>query len=140
MFHHFSMVGGTVYDSDKAYGFIQGLENEMTVNVTPDIDTLCKKPDGAAVQVPTTTALLGIKTKEEFDTITVGTRSTYTPRNFIPVIPFLVGPISKAIIASEGSVRDVYLEVLKAIKEFDSAHASDTAYIDKAKNKYMIFS
>ena len=137
LFHHFNVLGGTAYDSAKTYGIIQGVESDLTLNVTPDIEVLCKNPSGTATPVPTTTALMGIKTSAEFDTITVGTRRTYTPRNFIPVIPFLVGTISTTISKTDGSAKEVYLEVLKAIKEFDSKHASDNEYVDKAKNKCL---
>ena len=135
MFHHFHVLGGTAYDSEKTYGIIQGIESELTVNVTPDIEILCKQPTAAAAPVLTITSLLSIKASADFDTTTSGTRSTYKPRNCVPVVPFLVQPISKAIISSDGSAREVYLEVVKAIKAFDSRHDDDNEYVDKAKNK-----
>ena len=139
MFHHFHVAGGTAYDNEKNYGVIQGIEDEMTMNVTPDVETLCKTPAGAAVPVPTITALLGIKKSEDFDTITAGARSTYKPRNFVPVVPFLVKPVSAAIISANGAARSIYLAVLAAIKTFDTEHADDNEYTEKAKNKCKDF-
>ena len=97
MFHHLQVTGGTVYDNEKSYGFIQGLEQVLTMNVTPDLEVLCKNPATAATPVPTTTSLLNVKAQDEIATLTAGARCTYKPRNFIPIVPFMVKDISDTI-------------------------------------------
>ena len=97
MFHHLQVTGGTVYDNEKSYGFIQGLEQVLTMNVTPDLEVLCKNPATATTPVPTTTSLLNVKAQDEIATLTAGARCTYKPRNFIPIVPFMVKDISDTI-------------------------------------------
>ena len=135
LFHHFQALGGTAYDTTKTYGIIQGVESELTVNATPDIDTLCRKPTQAAALVPTITSLLGIKKEEDINTVAAGTRSTYKPRNVIPVVPFLVDVINSTIQGANGSAKTVYVAVVTEIKRFDAEKADDDTYQDKAKTK-----
>ena len=135
VFHHFQTIGGTVYDNNMIHGCIQGIEPEMTANVTPDVEILCRKPAGAPAQVPTTTSLFGIKKVEDIDTVVVGARSTYQPRNFIPIVPFLVPTVSNTITTTNGAAKEVYLACTKEIVKFDHEHAGDTNYNDKAKVK-----
>ena len=65
LFHHFQTVGGNVYNNHKSNGCIQGIEAGLTVNITPDVEILFRKPPVAATQVPTTTSLLGIKKSDD---------------------------------------------------------------------------
>ena len=48
IFHHLKKIGGTIYQPSTSYGFLQGLEKGTTWPMTPDIEVLGKKPEGAA--------------------------------------------------------------------------------------------
>ena len=89
-FHHLSEVGGTVYDQLVHLGSIQGVDKEVAAIVTPNIDTLLSIESAAAVQVPTMTNLWSVSTIEDINNLVAGATTTYRPRNFIPLVPFLL--------------------------------------------------
>ena len=70
--------------------------------MTPDIDTLCKDPEGVAVAVPSQTALLSVSSEEEVAALTDSAMITYKPRNFIPIPQFLIETIQNSISKSNG--------------------------------------
>ena len=131
--HHVTKSGGTIYNSTESYGMIQGIEKDLAVHLTPDIVVLCESPEGAATPVPTSTNLLGVSKEEEVNNLTVGARSTYRPRNLMPIIPFLLKPINDAITAHDGNASHVLLAIAKAIKQFDTNVGDDDSYTEKAK-------
>lgn len=136
LFHHLIAVGGTIYDaSTKEYGFIQGLGRSTAVAMTPDITVLCKSPTGAATATPSATQLLGVSTRGQVDALAVSATVTYKPRNFIPVPPFLLEVVHQSISKSNGEAKEILVDCVKAIKEFDAAHTNDAEYTDKARSK-----
>ena len=98
-FHYLTSVGGTIYDttSGKNYGFIQGLGKSTVIAMTPEMDSLFKIPDGAAVPTPTPTQVLSVSTVTEVNALTDSTTVTYKPRNLILIPPFLLKTFQKSI-------------------------------------------
>ena len=140
LFHHFVGFGGTLYDSStKQFGFIQGLGKSTATNAIIDEGVLSNVESDAEVNVPTTTNMMNVTTIEQVDSLNTSTRSKFRPRNFIPVPPFLLSIVDKAIQESNGDVKLVLLECIKGIKKFDEDHAADTEFIDKAKEKCKDF-
>ena len=65
-FHHLTTVGGTIYDAkSKSYGFIQGVGRTTATALTPDIDVLSDIESSNPVQVPTTTHLFAVSSKDQ---------------------------------------------------------------------------
>ena len=135
IFHHFNSIGGTVYNNNVEIGFIQGMDNQLTMMMTPDTAILFEAPTGAAAQVPTPTGLLGVTTKETVANLTTGTRTTYKARNFIPIVPFMLNDIAEAIRDNDGSAAQVLVQAAQSIKTFDTDHANDADYTEKAKQQ-----
>ena len=48
LFRHFCKAGGTVYKGDITYGFIQGLDRDMAMNMIPDKSILFEIPAGGS--------------------------------------------------------------------------------------------
>ena len=140
VFHHLIEIGGTLYDSGtKEYGFIQGLGEEIAQPLTPDISALMKSPSAPAVSVPTMNAVMGVKTKEDVDTLATSATVTYKPRNFVPIPPFLLEIVHDSITATGGDARDILVKSVEGIKKFDSTHSADATYQDKAQSKSKQF-
>ena len=135
VFHHVNQIGGTVYDRTVHVGMIQGVDSEMTTPSTPDTDVLVKTPEGTAVAVPTMTSLLQVTSITDIDDLTNGVSTVYKPRNFIPITPFLCQVVSESIETNQGDCKQLLLQVVQAIKAFDTKNSTDTNYVDKAKQK-----
>ena len=135
LFHHFTTIGGTVYEEETSSGFIKGIEEGLTLNMMPDTEVLFAQPLVPAVPVPTITTLLGLNKVDDIDTMAVGNTTTYKPRDIMPIVPFLLPAVSKCIRDNNGSAGETLLVAIKEIKEFDNAHAGDIAYKEKAKQK-----
>ena len=137
VFHHLTVVGRNIYNQNSIteYGFIQGLGNESSVSMTPDIDTLFSIPEGAAVSVPSPTTVLNVSSVEEVDNLTDSATITYKPRNLIPIPQFLIETIQNSISKSNGNSKLMLIECVKKIKEFDIEHTNDDDYTDKARSK-----
>ena len=133
IFHHLTHIGGTICEVTETFGFIQGLESETAVFLTPDITTLLHQPQGGATQVPTPTSLLNVTSAQGIQDATVGTRTTIKPRNFIPIVPFAVKIIEETIRTKQGAAAEVCIATAKAIKDFDQNHNQDQDYTEKAK-------
>ena len=135
VFHHVNQIGGTVYDRNIHFGMIQGVDKDLSTITTPDIETLIKTPEGAALAVPTTTNILQVSTVEDVDALTNGASTVYKPRNFIPITPFLCQDISESIERNQGDSKLLLTDVVQAIKNFDTIHTADDDFADKAKQK-----
>ena len=103
----------------------------MALNMTPDTTILFKGPIG----IPTQTSIVEVSSEAEFDTLTAGAATTYKPRTFIPVVPFLLKTVGDAVNKSNRAAKKVFLVVVEAIKKFDSDNAGNAEYQDKAKQK-----
>jgi hypothetical protein len=136
IFHHLKAVGGTIYDvTGKDYGFIQGVGQATATFLKPDIDTLFKNYEGQAVATPSTTNILNVTSIEQVDQLTDSATVTYSPRNFIPIPPFLLKTVHEAISISNGHASTVLVDCVRDIKAFDTEHTNDTSYTEKAKSK-----
>jgi hypothetical protein len=136
IFHHFLETGSQIFNETKAHAFIEGISQPISSLMTPDIEVLFEKPAGVAVAVPTPTSILANTTVEDIDGLTDGATTTYKPRNFmIPIPPFLMHSINSTIATSRGDAKMILVEVVNAIKEFDTVHAPDIEYVDSARAK-----
>ena len=135
LFHHLTEVGGTVYDAGaKDYGFIQNVGEDSAIRMTPDPEGLSRVEVATAAPVPTVNQIFGITKVEDITSMTESaTTITYKPRNFMPIPPFLLDTIHEAISKCNGDANAALIKCIAAIKQFDSDHASDTAYTEKAK-------
>ena len=131
--HHVAKTGGTIYDDTEYYGLIQGIDKDIATRLTPDMTVLRTTPAGAATPIPTSTNLLGISSVDEVGGLTVGARTTYKPRNVMPIIPFLLKDINMAITNNQGSAKHALVAAAKAIKKFDTEFGDDDKYVEKAK-------
>jgi hypothetical protein len=134
IFHHVHEVGGTIYDHSTGIGFIQGVDADLAATLTPDLEVLCTKPDQAAERVPTVTSLFATTAVNDIDTLPVGASTSFKPRNFIPVTPFLLSTCNETIMNHQGSAKELLFALIDAIRAFDTAHQGDDDYKDKAKS------
>ena len=134
VFHHLTKIGGTIYETNTELGFIQGVETNSSTQMIPDVVSLTEKPTGAAIAVPTATNILAVTSIDEIEALTDGT-TTYKPRNFIPIPPFLCQDIGNVIVHHQGNCKQLLLAVVLAIKQFDTKFDGDAAYTNKARQK-----
>ena len=135
VFHHVIEIGGTVYDNNIEFGFIQGVDSDLSTLMTPDTTTLLETPEGTAVAIPTVTNLLAVKSIDDINALTNGTTTTYKPCHFIPITPFLCQTVSESIEKNEGDCKSLLLAVVLAIKQFDTEFDGNADYTNKAKQK-----
>ena len=139
IFHHLKKMGGTIYQPEVIYGFIQGTGKSTSWIMTPDTETLCKTPEGDAVGTPTPTALNGLTRIETIENLELSATITYKPRNFIPIPPFLLEIVQETIESHNGDSSHILLNSAKAIVAFDNEHSENEEYKDKAKAKCKEF-
>ena len=140
IFHHLVTSGGTLYDSgEKEYGFLQGIGKGSTFPMTPEVEVLKKVEKNTETPVPAIANVLAAKTVEEVDNLVDSATVKFKPRNFVPVPPFLLETIHDVVESKHGNTKLALLQVVTKIKEFDSDHASDDMYKDKAKTKCRDF-
>ena len=58
---------------------------------------------------------------------------SYRDRNFIPIPPFLTQIVVSAISVNKGKAEKILLEVISAIKYFDTTYSGDKEYEEKAE-------
>lgn len=134
-FHHMKVVGGNLYSPKEEFGFVQGVDESTTCIMTPDYDTLINVSNQNPEAIPKIDHLLAVETEDDVKSLVVGQTTVFNPRNFTPVPPFLVDTISISISTNDGNSRMVLIDTAKAIKAFDTTHATDTNYKEKAKSK-----
>ena len=64
---------------------------------------------------------------------------TIRARNFIPVPPFLIRPISVSIEKNKGNPEVIFFEMITIIKDFDKLHKEDASFTEKASIKCKLF-
>ena len=101
----------------------------------PDTKVLLETPTHTAVGVPAITSILNTTDEVAVLALTNGSTTTFKARPFIPVTPFLCQFISECICDKDGDAMSVLLAVLVEIKNFDTIHATDTEFLDKANQK-----
>ena len=138
IFHHFRTGGGAIYDETTSCGFIIGIKKTSLTIVTPDRDILFKKPEGRREddpKVPIPSEILAVTTTEEIDNLTASDTASYRARPFIPLPPFLARPINQIISRSQGDIKLILLQIIRAIKEFNTTHDQDVEFTEKAAVK-----
>jgi hypothetical protein len=112
IFHHLLETGSLIFNEPKAHAFIEGISQPISSLMTPDTEVLFEKPAGVAVPVPTPTSILAITSVEDVDGLADGATTTYKPRNFIPIPPFLMHSINSNIATSRGDAKTILVEVV----------------------------
>ncbi len=77
IFHHVTEVSGTIYNQFSGTGFIQGIDADLASTVTPNMDTLCERPDTAAERVPTPTSFFAVTSNEDIDDLVLGATTSF---------------------------------------------------------------
>ena len=133
-FHHLSSVGGNFYNIQEHFGAIQGLDEDVTSIVTPEMSELVEISTVAA-QVPKIEDYLKIQSTDEFKDLKVSNDTHYTARNFIPVPPFMLNKLNQAVMDYDGDSRAVFIAAIKVIQEFDDhLEDSESHLSEKAKD------
>ena len=136
IFHHLVTSGGTIYDNrTKEFGFLQGVGSSNAIPMTPDVNVLKGIASDTDTPVPAIASILAVKTSEEVDNLNVSATVKFRARNFIPIPPFLLESIHETIATANGDSKKVLIQVVQKIKDFDTAHADDDKFTDKAKSK-----
>ena len=131
LFHHLVKIGGSIYDENEViFGFVHGLGKHSAFPMIPDLDTLGKEYTERAIPVPALNQIYGVSNVEDVEGLADSAVNRYRPRNFIPVPPFLVESIYKAIRDHDGDARFVLLEASKGIKEFNEVHVEDDNFTE----------
>ena len=141
--HHFVQVGGTLFAPEKESGFIQGLDKETASAMTPVTETLFASPHADMYQVATREAIINCTSIDKIEALQDSTTQTFCARNFVPIPPFfLIRPIVSAIAANKGgdAKKVILLNVISAIKEFNTLHGQDELYTEKAATRCRPFS
>lgn len=138
IFHHVTTVGGTIAVPKKITGFIVGVDKDATCIVKPAIATLIARPNVQAVAIPTAANLMAVASAQDVDTLQVGA-TTFAPRNFIPIPPFLLDTIADAITAHDGDLKELLVAAATEIRAFDARHTGDQDYTDAARDKCKQF-
>ena len=135
-FHHLSSIGGNFYNLQKHFGAIQGLDEEVTSIVTPEVSELLDVSTIAS-PVPLIEDYTKIKLTNNLKYLKVPENSCshYTARNFIPVPPFMLHELNQAIFEYDGDSKEVLVAAIKVIEEFDThVDGSGDNLIEKAKD------
>ena len=130
--HHFIQVGGTVYSGDKEEGFFVGVNKSTAAKMTPDTELLFATPHLTAFTMPKKEDILSCVTLEDVQALVECNTVSYRARNFIPIPPFIMQVVTSAIMANKGNAANLLLEVVSAIKTFDTNFSSDGDYKEKA--------
>ena len=117
--HHLKRIGGNIYDPEEQFGAIQGVGDDTSCIITPDVNALLVMPMAQGEPVPSIANIYGAKTEEDITNLPLSIIMKYHPRNFVPVPPFLIGPIDTVIEQSNGDGTKILLRVIKAINDFD---------------------
>ena len=139
LFHRFDTSGGTLVDPVETCAVILGLNRNNAILVSPDTETLFKDPHATAYSVAKREDIMACTTAEMVSALTDSDTQSIRARNFIPVPPFLIRPVSIAIEASNGDPKTILLASITAIKEFDELNKDNATFTEKAAVKCKLF-
>jgi hypothetical protein len=128
-----------VVDLDESCAVILGLNRNNAILVTPDSDALFKDPHATAYKVAKREDIMNCTTVEMVRALVDSDTQTIRARNFIPVPPFLIRPLSTAIEAHKGAPEAIFFDMITAIKDFDELHKEDASFTEKAAIKCKLF-
>ncbi len=117
--HHCNEIGGNIGSSNEFFGAIQGLQKNGTCVITPNTDKLFS----IAVRdqsVPKIEDIMKATTMDEINNLVPEESIKFTARSVIPIPPFLLEIMDTSINASRGCSKMTLLEVIDAIKDYDS--------------------
>ena len=136
LFHNMTTSGGNLYTTNKTFAFIKGVGKDSSNFMTPDYDILTDVPHDLATSIPTASHLLNVTSVKDVDALIIGQTTSYKPRNFVPVPPFLLDTLNTPIISNlNRNTTEVLIHSAQAIKDFDTTHSGDAEYTDRAKSK-----
>ena len=117
--HHCNEIGGNIGTLDEFFGAIQGVQKNSTCVITPNTDTLFSIA-ARDQPLPKTQDIMNATTMGDIDNLVIDESNKFTGRSFIPIPPFMLEPIDRAIDASRGCSKTTLLEVINTIKDYDS--------------------
>ena len=133
-FHHLSVLGGIFFETQEHYGAIQGIDEDVTSIVTPDISQFLEILS-VANAVPDLDEYMRITSVNKHSTLKVYIGNYFTPRNFIPVPPFMLNELNKTILETDGNSVEALMTAISVIKEFDNhVDEQDDTSIENAKD------
>ena len=120
-FHHLSLIEGNFYKLQEHFGAIQGLDEEVTSIVPPEVSELLDVSTIAS-PVPSIEDYMKIKSTNNLKYLKFSENncSHYTARNFIPVPPFMLHELNQAVLKYDGDSKEVLVAAIKVIEEFDT--------------------
>ena len=133
--HHFDLEGGTIIDPEEDYAFFVGLNRANAIIATPDAETLFRAPHPDAYAVAKREDIMSCTSLAEVENLQASNSQSIKARNFIPVPPFLVKVLSDSIATNKAKTSSIFLDVITAIKEFDTLHEGDDEFTEKAATK-----
>ena len=68
-FHHLKSIGGNICGDREIMGFHQGVKENATCIMTPDLNVLKALPNATAKPIPTTAHLLAVSSIEEVNSL-----------------------------------------------------------------------
>ena len=76
-------IGGNFYERAETFGAIQGTDQDVTSVISPDVETLLRKPSTKEEKVPLLEELLAANIRGDIENLCISDAHTYAPRNFI---------------------------------------------------------
>lgn len=134
-------MGQFIWLGDKEAGFFVGLNKSTSAKMTPDTDLLFATPHEVAFKITKKENILNCATLEDVKTLEDSDTVSYRARNFILIPHFLMQVVVLSISANQGNATKILLEVLSAIKTFDTTYGNDGDYkkIAKVECKPLLF-
>ena len=118
VFHHLSIVGGNFFNKQEHVGMIQGVDENVTCVVTPDMPQLLGTSTNNT-SVPSADKIMTIESVNDYRNLKTSTKMKFPARNFIVIPPFMIYKLNEAILQHDGDSTQVLLAAVKVIKEFD---------------------
>ena len=112
-----SVTGGNFYNPKENFGIIQGIGEEVTSVVTPDMNQLLEI-SAIATNVPTIEDYLNVENLEDIRKLRNSKDTCYTARNFVPVPPFMLYKLNQVILDYNGDSQQTLIMTINTIKEF----------------------
>ena len=119
VFHHLKSVGGMIHQPDEEFGAIEGIGENTIGFITPSIDDLVSLPIENPEPVPKMEDYMKVSNIRDAQNLVVHQESSFSPRNFIPIPPFLLEAVERTIDFNRGDATELLVRVIEDIKDFD---------------------
>ena len=70
---------------------------------------------------------------EDIENLQNSDSQTINARNSTTIPPFLILTISVLIVANKGNTGEIFLDLIKAVKEIDEIHKDDSSFTEKSR-------